>query len=210
MGVENDDHIGLDPLCGVARCREDSRSVRTGRCHSLAEPVIPRQHSDGVGQLIGAETDQLLDKCSPGSQPFARARLHVVGGARKHCGQRHSLSDDHQSDDQYEKPFAETTHETDSNARADIVGAQRREPRQFDCRNETSGTQKHGIRKGNRPGHHQEGDLASHRARGMPHCGGHDGHPRCVGRGCHPHHGDLGDRSRFRSRRLRFDHGAVR
>ena len=107
------------------------------RGDGLAEAEVPRQHRDAAGQLTGAETDQLLDERSAGTQPLRSARFDVVRRTGKHCGERHSLSDDHQPDDQYEKPFAETTHETDSNARADIVGAARLWPRESDCRNET-------------------------------------------------------------------------
>ncbi len=203
MRVQDDDHVRLDALRGVACGGEDGGSVRTARSYDLTEPVVRCEHRDGVGQLIRTETDELLDERSPGPQPFPRARLDVVRGAGKHCGQRHSLSDDDQSDDQYEKPFAETTHETDSNARADIVGAERREPRQFDRRNETSRTQKPGICKGNRP----EDDLTRQPAGGLPHCG-YAG--PVVPRGARPRYGHPGGRSRFRSRRSRFDHRAVR
>src|SRR5581483_7854020 len=62
-----------------------------------------------------------------------------MGGAGEHCGERHSLSDDHQPDDQHEKPFAETTHENRSNPFG-IVGVSGRLPRQIKGRNETSRT----------------------------------------------------------------------
>src|SRR5256885_14822060 len=55
------------------------------------------------------------------------------------CGERHSLGDDHQTDDQHEKPFAETTHEFDSNMLC-ILRAMRYLPRGLECGNETSGT----------------------------------------------------------------------
>ena len=121
-----------------------SRASPLLRCDGLAEAEVARQHGHAAGQLAGAETDELLDERSAGTQAFGGTCFDVVSRTGKHCGQRHSLSDDHQSNDQYEKPFAETAHETDSNARADIVGAARPWPRECDRRNETFRT--HEIR----------------------------------------------------------------
>ena len=74
-----------------------------------------------------------------GTQLLRGARLDGAARADQHCGQRHSLRDDHQADDQHEKPFAETTHEIGSNM-SSIVRARRCLPRGFECGNETSDT----------------------------------------------------------------------
>src|SRR5262249_23219623 len=83
----------------------------------LAESEVGGEHGHAVGELCGAEANELLDERSAGTQTLRRSRLHVVCRTGQHCGQRHSLSEDDEADDQYEKSFGETAHETDSNAR---------------------------------------------------------------------------------------------
>ena len=84
--------------------------------HRLAEAEVGRQHRHAVGQLAGAEADEVLGERAAGAQLRGGARFHGTARARQHCGQRHSLRDDDQPDDQHEKSFAETAHEIRSNA----------------------------------------------------------------------------------------------
>ncbi len=121
MSIQEQNHVRANALSVVLGRRENGRGI--GACHRLPESEIAGEHGDRIGELSGTETDQLLNERCAGTQLLGRARFDVVSRARQHCGQRHSLSDDDQSDDQYEKPFAETTHETDSNAR---IGHRRR------------------------------------------------------------------------------------
>ena len=108
MNVRQQDHVRADPL-GVVRCgRNDRGDIAAG--NGFPEPEIRRQHAHAVGQLVGAELDQLLGEGTARAELLRRPALHVVGSTGQHCGQRHSLSDDHQPDDQYEKSFAEAAH----------------------------------------------------------------------------------------------------
>ncbi len=115
MRVQQQNDVRTDALRVVLRSRENRRGV--GARDRLAETEVAGQHGDGAGELVGAEADQLLNERAAGTELVPGARLDVVRGTGEHCGQRHSLSDDDQPDDQYEKPFAETAHETDSNVR---------------------------------------------------------------------------------------------
>ena len=54
-------------------------------------------------------------KRAAGAQLAGRSSLDRVFDAREHCDQRHTLSDDHQSNDQHEKLVAETAHLIGSN-----------------------------------------------------------------------------------------------
>ena len=93
-----DSIVGPSPLATASRKPKSAASTATplASCAARKRISCSRQRAAGA-QLLGG------------------ARLHGARGARQHCGQRHSLRDDHQTDDQHEKPFAETTHEIPSN-----------------------------------------------------------------------------------------------
>src|SRR5213082_3863850 len=105
----------------------------------LAKAEVRRQHGHAVGELAGAKADELLGQRASGTQLLGGAGFHGTPGADQHCGERHSLGDDTQADDQHEKPFAETTHEFGSNMLC-ILRAMRYLLRGLECGNETSGT----------------------------------------------------------------------
>ena len=115
-GVQHQHQVRADALRVVARGGEDGRRVAAG--HRLAEAEVGRQHCHAVGQLAGAEADEVLGQRAARAQLRGGTAFHRTTRARQHCGQRHSLRDDDQADDQHEKSFAETTHEIRSNDRA--------------------------------------------------------------------------------------------
>jgi hypothetical protein len=61
------------------------------------------------------EADQVLGQRATRAQLLGGAGLDRPMRADEHCGKRHSLGDDHQPDDQPEKPVAETAHKNRSN-----------------------------------------------------------------------------------------------
>ena len=134
LGIQQQDNVRSDASRVVSGCRKDRGFVATR--HGLSKTEIGSQYADSGRQLVGTETHELLHKGAAGAQLLCSARFDVMRRAGEHCGQRHSLSDDDQPDDQHEKPFAETTHEPRLNP-SDIVGIPGRSPREFERRNET-------------------------------------------------------------------------
>jgi hypothetical protein len=115
VGIEHQHHVRADALCVVACRREDRRSVSAR--DGLAKAEIGGEDADAIRQLAGAKADQVLGERSSRAQLLRRARLDGAARTEQHCGKRHSLGDDHQPDDQHEKPVAETAHECRSNRR---------------------------------------------------------------------------------------------
>ena len=135
-GIQHQHQVRTDALRIVACGREDGGRVTAG--HRLAEAEVSRQHCHAVGQLAGAKADEVPGQRATGTQLRGGTRLDGAARVRQHCGQRHSLGDDDQADDQHEKPFTETTHEVGSNdlthRRSATVHIARSK-----CGNETSG-----------------------------------------------------------------------
>jgi hypothetical protein len=106
--VEHHDHVGANAPGVVAGGREDGERVAAR--HRLPEAEIRRGRRHAVGQLAGPEAHELQRERAARAELLPGPLLDRSPGAGQHCGQRHSLSDDDQADDQHEKSFAETAH----------------------------------------------------------------------------------------------------
>jgi hypothetical protein len=122
VSVEHQHHVGADALRVIARRGEDGGRVAAG--YRLTKSEVRSQHGHTVCQLAGAEADQVLGEGPSRTQLLGRPRLDGLPRADEHCGKRHSLRDDHQTDDQEEKPVAETAHESRSNRPPIVRGPQ--------------------------------------------------------------------------------------
>ena len=105
------------PAPGPRRCAARCCAPRTGwweRAPLATASRKPKSAASTATPLASCAARKRIScsaSAAAGTQLLGGARLHRAARARQHCGQRHSLRDDHQADDQHEKPFAETAHE---------------------------------------------------------------------------------------------------